>query len=129
MPAQTAEARRAPSGSAATTRMRKVACPVCGYTVRMARKWIAVGMPTCPCGATMAPEDIEDAAVNDELLYAHPDFRDHGRRETARANREAKRSGWKRGQPTCGACHKFIPHPTADCPCGFHNDGRGYLPF
>lgn len=33
-----------------TTRMIKLECPECGYTIRTTRRWIAVGMPTCPCG-------------------------------------------------------------------------------
>lgn len=35
------------------TRMLKVCCPECGYTVRTTRKWIEVGLPTCPCGEPM----------------------------------------------------------------------------
>lgn len=35
------------------TRMLKVECPDCGYTVRTTAKWIEVGMPACPCGAEM----------------------------------------------------------------------------
>ena len=33
-----------------STRLIKLACDTCGYTVRTTRKWIAVGLPTCPCG-------------------------------------------------------------------------------
>jgi hypothetical protein len=39
------------------TRMRKVACPACGYTVRTTARWIAVGLPTCACGQHMACAD------------------------------------------------------------------------
>lgn len=35
------------------TRMLKVVCPDDGYTVRTTRKWLDVGLPSCPCGATM----------------------------------------------------------------------------
>jgi len=35
------------------TRMLKVECPECGYTVRTTAKWIEVGLPVCPCGTTM----------------------------------------------------------------------------
>lgn len=35
------------------TRMLKVLCGECGYTVRTTQKWIDVGMPTCPCGTEM----------------------------------------------------------------------------
>lgn len=31
-----------------TTRMHKCECPECGYTVRVAKKWIALGVPACP---------------------------------------------------------------------------------
>ena len=32
------------------TRMLKLTCPACGYTVRTTAKWIEVGLPICPCG-------------------------------------------------------------------------------
>src|SRR5574343_787851 len=35
------------------TRMLKVECPSCGYTVRTTAKWLSVGLPTCPCGCEM----------------------------------------------------------------------------
>lgn len=36
-----------------STRLVKVLCLRCEYTVRITRKWIAVGFPTCPCGGLM----------------------------------------------------------------------------
>ena len=36
----------APTGS----RLIKCECPDCGYTARITRKWLDVGMPTFPCG-------------------------------------------------------------------------------
>lgn len=36
-----------------STRMLKLECPECGYTVRTTRKWIEVGLPACPNGDTM----------------------------------------------------------------------------
>ena len=36
------------------TRLLKVVCPECGYTVRVTRKWLDVGLPVCPCGLEMA---------------------------------------------------------------------------
>lgn len=36
-----------------TTRMLRVTCPVEGYTVRTTAKWLAMGVPVCPCGETM----------------------------------------------------------------------------
>lgn len=35
------------------TRMLKLTCPCCGYTVRTTQKWIEVGMPRCPAGTEM----------------------------------------------------------------------------
>jgi hypothetical protein len=35
------------------TRLIKVQCPQCDYTVRTTRKWLEVGVPTCPCGTEM----------------------------------------------------------------------------
>lgn len=37
-----------------TTRMLKLECPTCGYTVRTTAKWLIVGFPTCPCGSEMS---------------------------------------------------------------------------
>lgn len=34
-----------------STRLLKLACPECGYTIRTTSKWVAVGLPTCVCGA------------------------------------------------------------------------------
>jgi hypothetical protein len=43
-----------------STRMIKVVCPDCGYTVRTTRQWIEQGLPTCACGAEMElPEGDE----------------------------------------------------------------------
>lgn len=36
-----------------STRLRKVICPACGYTVRTTTRWLEVGFPTCPCGIKM----------------------------------------------------------------------------
>jgi hypothetical protein len=35
------------------SRLRKAACPECGYTIRVTRQWLNVGLPTCPCGTEM----------------------------------------------------------------------------
>lgn len=37
-----------------TTRLLKVACPDCEYTIRTTAKWVTKGLPTCPCGTEMA---------------------------------------------------------------------------
>jgi len=39
------------------TRMKKVHCPACGYTLRTTKKWLAVGLPTCCCGTEMVSDD------------------------------------------------------------------------
>jgi hypothetical protein len=44
-----------PPAAPQSTRMLKVTCPDCDYTVRTTRKWLDVGTPTCPCGTEMAP--------------------------------------------------------------------------
>ena len=35
-----------------TTRMLKLECEGCGYTVRTTQKWLDIGIPTCHCGST-----------------------------------------------------------------------------
>ena len=42
-----------------TTRMLKLACPECGYTVRTTAKWISVGLPICPVeGYDLSPTGV-----------------------------------------------------------------------
>lgn len=36
-----------------STRMLKVVCPTCDYTVRTTRKWLDIGLPSCPDGDLM----------------------------------------------------------------------------
>lgn len=43
-----------------STRLLKVSCESCGYTVRTTQKWIDVGLPTCPCGCEMTHEDGDE---------------------------------------------------------------------
>lgn len=39
------------------TRLMKCYCETCGYTIRLARKWILIMMPICPiCQKTMISE-------------------------------------------------------------------------
>lgn len=40
-------------GPTQTTRMKKVICGDCGYTVRTTQKWLEIGTPVCPCGTPM----------------------------------------------------------------------------
>lgn len=43
------------------TRMLKMSCIACGYTVRAAKKWLDRGLPSCPCNGSKfeAEEGIE----------------------------------------------------------------------
>ena len=50
-PALTGRSSSAPKKQ--TTRMIKVGCPDCGYSVRTTEKWLQVGMPQCPDGTPM----------------------------------------------------------------------------
>lgn len=43
-----------------STRLLKVFCPECEYTVRTTQKWLDVGLPVCPCGCEMTTEDAEE---------------------------------------------------------------------
>lgn len=38
-------------------RHHKCACPECGYTVRLAKKWLEIGYPHCPLHGEMVYED------------------------------------------------------------------------
>lgn len=49
-----------------TTRMVKVWCPECGYTVRTTRQWISTGLPACPCGTWMVTEPATETETDDE---------------------------------------------------------------
>lgn len=42
------------------TRLIKVVCPTCGYTVRTTAKWLETGTPTCVCGTEMKADNNED---------------------------------------------------------------------
>lgn len=35
------------------TRLLKVVCGACGYTIRTTQQWIDIGLPTCACGSEM----------------------------------------------------------------------------
>ena len=53
------DARRMTTGiKKQTTRLLKVECPMCGYTVRMTKKWVDdVGLPHCPEHGVMELDD------------------------------------------------------------------------
>ena len=42
-----------------TTRMLKLTCPLCGYTIRTSAKWIATGLPVCHDGTEFQAEATE----------------------------------------------------------------------
>ena len=47
------------AGGSTGSRLVKASCPGCGYTVRVTRKWIAVGLPLCPTdGETFVAETV-----------------------------------------------------------------------
>ena len=47
------------------TRMLLVKCPACEYQVRTTKKWLEIGVPTCPCGTEMVADDSEDDGDED----------------------------------------------------------------
>lgn len=49
-----------PAGGVKTTRLRKCACPGCGYVARISRSWLQHGLPGCPCGKRLLPTDLDD---------------------------------------------------------------------
>ena len=58
-PLTTAKATR---GGPRTTRMRKAWCPGCGCIVRLSRKWIRAGLPTCVnCGRAFVCADEDQS--------------------------------------------------------------------
>ena len=63
-----------PVGTPKTQRLRKIECSDCGYLAYVSRRWIALGLPLCPCGARLLPEDADDAALvlSAEELEQHP---------------------------------------------------------
>jgi hypothetical protein len=55
------------------TRLIKCACPACGYTARITRRWIMVGVPMCPCGGSpMEPELDIHGEDEPSLLGSEP---------------------------------------------------------
>lgn len=40
-------------GKGSGSRLKKIECPKCGYAARTTKKWLEVGLPTCPCGMKM----------------------------------------------------------------------------
>jgi hypothetical protein len=51
------------------TRLHKVVCPADGYTARITRKWLAVGLPTCPCGTRMR-EVLNEGDSDEKEVHA-----------------------------------------------------------
>lgn len=45
-----------PNAKKPGSRLKKAECPSCGYTIRVTKKWIEVGLPTCPCGDDIVEE-------------------------------------------------------------------------
>lgn len=114
-------------GGAATTRMRKVECTMCGYNFRISRRWIMVGLPDCPtCGIPLECRDLHDAlcdpARSEHLTAAYGD------RELAKERREkgSRRLGI---QARCETCACWKTNPKEQCMrCGYW-PGHGYVPL
>lgn len=70
---------------------------------------------------TWIPRLVDEPEETDEEREQreYEEFRD---RESRR--KPPPKSGWRKGQPRCGACSLFIATPGATCSCGFDN-GRG----
>lgn len=51
-----------------TSRMLRVVCPECGYTIRVSRAWLQKGTPTCVCGCKMEEVKSENAVLRGELV-------------------------------------------------------------
>jgi hypothetical protein len=62
LPSSPASAVRPMHGTPKTTRLRRLDCADgCGYTIRLSRRWMDAGLPSCPCGGLLVPAAIEDA--------------------------------------------------------------------
>jgi hypothetical protein len=74
-------------------RLMKGECPDCGYTIRLTRVWIEVGMPTCPCGAAM--ESVEYEAEGEELALVESaiTYRTTDGRYELRTSKSTSRAG------------------------------------
>jgi rubrerythrin len=46
-----------------TTRLLKAICPVCGYTVRVTKRWAEIGLPICPEDTEQFVLEIDTEAV------------------------------------------------------------------
>ena len=46
-------------------RLRKVTCPDCGYLARITSQWIAIGLPSCPCGTRMEADGADGSGDED----------------------------------------------------------------
>lgn len=67
-----------PIGTPKTQRLRKLECDAgCDYIAYVSRRWIAAGIPACPCGGRLIPADPEDArlVLTDAELADHPAVR------------------------------------------------------
>ena len=106
---------------------RKAECFDCGECAGyFSRATIRDGrLPHCHCGAgVLVPSVLADCAeLAPDSLPRHPLAQMEAERE-ARAARRAHRSQGHTFQ--CRACKKLIPHPRAECSCGYDNGGDCY---
>lgn len=84
-------------GTARTTRLRKVACPGCGFHFRASRAQVRrVGLGPCwGCGERMTCPDLDDLATiapdDPELVAAFHAADDYARRSVEQQNRQGAR--------------------------------------
>lgn len=56
-------------GKKQTTRLLKVMCPDCGYTIRVTAKWLDTGVPVCPCGTEMTTDHDHDQRLKPQQTH------------------------------------------------------------
>ena len=95
-----------PVGTPRTQRLRKVQCPDCDYVAYISRWWMDTGLPGCPCGGRLIPDDPEDAArvLSPDELEAHP---------WHQLYRQAL-AGAEKAQTRCGQSLKFTARRTPE---------------
>ena len=106
---------------------RKCECFSCGECAGyFSRAAIRDGrLPHCHCGAgVLVPSVLEDCAeLAPDSLPRHPLAALEQERQERRAIRENRSQGHVH---QCRACSKLIPHPRAECSCGFDNGAGAY---
>lgn len=74
-------------------RLMKVECPDCGYTCRITRMWLDLGLPTCPCGSVMESVEYKAAGEPLKLAESHVIYSTEDGRFALRTSKIAGREG------------------------------------